>query len=60
MGYPSEHDVSLTFEINYLRIVVIPTLGPVVRGIKLFARKPTFVPVAYLAMLRGISPSRIE
>jgi hypothetical protein len=26
MGYPSEHGVNLTFEINYLRVAVNPTL----------------------------------
>jgi hypothetical protein len=27
MGYPSEHGVNLTFEINYLRVAVNPTLS---------------------------------
>jgi hypothetical protein len=27
MGYPSEHGVNLTFEINYLRVAVNPTVS---------------------------------
>jgi hypothetical protein len=37
MGYPSEHGVNLTFEINYLRVAVNPTLPPIARTF-VFAR----------------------